>query len=95
MKSSPVVLPPPAKASTVSVSDQMAFTRMMMETFLGDEQQIKLFGRKIEPIPDFRLEMMNQGGGFPKFLRNNSRVRLIEIGLILEAKNAQTSEEDF
>ena len=49
-------------------ADQMSIMRMMMGSFLSDEQQIKVFGRKIEPMPDFRLEMINEGGGFPKFV---------------------------
>ena len=42
--------------------DQMAMMRMMMNTV---EKQIKVFGRKIEPLPDFRLELINEGGSFP------------------------------
>ena len=49
-------------------ADQMSMMRMLMENFSSDEQQIEVFGRKIEPMPDFRLEMINEGGGFPKFV---------------------------
>ena len=46
--------------------DQMKMMRMMMNTFVTEEHQIKMHGRKIEPLPDFRLELINEGGGFPK-----------------------------
>ena len=47
-------------------ADQMSVMRMMMSTFLTKEDQIELYGREIEPMPDFRLELIKKGGGFPR-----------------------------
>jgi len=41
----------------------MAFLRMMTLT-CGEEEQIKMFGRRIEAVPDFRAEVQRDGG-FP------------------------------
>jgi hypothetical protein len=46
-------------------ANQLAMIRMMMNTFITEEKQHKMFGRKIEPMPDFRLELINEGGGIP------------------------------
>jgi hypothetical protein len=43
---------------------QMEMMRKMMNMFMTDRHQIELFGRKIEPMPDFRKELL-QTGGFP------------------------------
>ena len=46
-------------------ADQLRMVRMMTNMFMTEEQQRKAYGRKIEPIPDFRAELMKEGGGFP------------------------------
>ena len=42
-------------------ADQMAMMRTMMGMFLTEEHEIKLYGRKIIPMPDFRRELMTDG----------------------------------
>ena len=44
--------------------DETAKIRMMMKN-LSEEQQIHIFGRRIEPMPDFRLELIHEDGGYP------------------------------
>uniref|UniRef100_A0A7S4AFQ8 Uncharacterized protein n=1 Tax=Pseudo-nitzschia australis TaxID=44445 RepID=A0A7S4AFQ8_9STRA len=46
-------------------ADFLKMMRMMKNTYETEENQIKIYGRKIEPLPDFRLELINEGG-FPK-----------------------------
>lgn len=46
-------------------ADQMALLRMMTTTCLSKEQQIKLFGREIVPLPDYRIELL-QNDCLPK-----------------------------
>lgn len=43
----------------------MKLMRMMMNMFMTEERQIKVYGRKIDPMPDFRQEAIC-GGGFPQ-----------------------------
>jgi hypothetical protein len=60
-------------------ADQLAMIRTMINTFTTEEQQNKMFGRKIEPMPDFRLELINEGGGIPLGVDSawaNKRLRL-------------------
>mmetsp|Transcript_5503 Transcript_5503/g.13790 ORF Transcript_5503/g.13790 Transcript_5503/m.13790 type:complete len:730 (-) Transcript_5503:1325-3514(-) len=47
-------------------ANKLSFMRTMISAFMTEEHEIKLFGRKIEPMPDFRLELIKKGGGFPK-----------------------------
>mgnify|MGYP005857478597 CR=1 FL=1 len=46
-------------------ADQLAMMRMMMNMFLTKCKQVEVFGREIEPLPDFCAELENHGGGFP------------------------------
>lgn len=46
-------------------ADQLRMMRMMMNMFTTDEHQSKIFGRKIEQMPDFYQELRLEGGGFP------------------------------
>lgn len=46
-------------------ADQLGMMRMMMNMFMTDENQSKVFGRKIEPMPNFYQEPRLEGGGFP------------------------------
>ena len=45
--------------------DQMAMSRMMMNQFVMSDpaRQIQIFGRTIEPIPDFYQELQDEGNG--------------------------------
>eukprot|EP00536_Pseudo-nitzschia_multiseries_P008489 jgi/Psemu1/287828/fgenesh1_pg.216_\ len=52
-------------------ADQMQMMRMMMNMFMTEERQIKAFGRKINPLPNFCLEMIREGGGFPKGINHS------------------------
>ena len=45
-------------------ADQLGMMRMMTNMFMTDENQSKLFGRKIEPMPNFYQELL-EGEGFP------------------------------
>ena len=45
-------------------ADQLGMMRMMTNMFMTDENQSKLFGRKIEPMPNFYQELL-EGVGFP------------------------------
>ena len=51
-------------------ADELRMIRMMTNMFMSEEQQFKMFGRKIEPVPDFRAELIKQGGGFPTGVDN-------------------------
>ena len=51
-------------------TDQLRMMRMMTNMFMTEEEQIKMYGRKIEPIPDFRTELIKEGGGFPSGVDN-------------------------
>lgn len=42
-------------------ADQMAMMRMMRTMFMSEENEMKVFGRRIVPMPDFCSEIMNQG----------------------------------
>jgi hypothetical protein len=44
---------------------QLGIIRTMLYMCLTEEHQIEIFGRKIQPLPDFRAELMEEGGGFP------------------------------
>lgn len=46
-------------------ADQMAMMRMMMTMFMTEEQQVALYGRTIDPMPNFQNELMEEGGGLP------------------------------
>ena len=46
-------------------ADQMGMMRMMMNMFMTEEHQIKIYGRKIDPMPNFQDEVMNASGGIP------------------------------
>jgi hypothetical protein len=46
-------------------ADQMGMMRMMMNMFMTEENEIEMFGRVIEPMPDFRMELLSDGGGIP------------------------------
>ena len=46
-------------------ADQLGMMRMMMNMFMTDEHQSKMFGRKVEPTPNFFQELRLEGGGFP------------------------------
>ena len=54
----------PSKEESLN-ADQLSMMRMMMNMFMAEELQIKMYGRKIQPVPDFRAELINAGGGFP------------------------------
>jgi hypothetical protein len=59
-------------------TDQMALMRMMMTTCLSKAQQVHLFGREVTALPDYRLELLQQGTlpkGVDKKWANN-RLRL-------------------
>lgn len=45
-------------------ADQMQMMRMMMNMFMTEKNQIEVFGRKLEPMPNFHQELL-KGGGFP------------------------------
>jgi hypothetical protein len=51
-------------------ADQLRMMNMMTNMFMTEEQQFKMYGRKIQPIPDFRAELMEEGGGFPTGVDN-------------------------
>lgn len=51
-------------------ADQLGMMRMMMNMFMTDENQSKVFGRKIEPMPNFYKELRLEGGGFPHGVDN-------------------------
>lgn len=46
-------------------ADQMGMMRLMMNMFMTEEHQVKLYGRKIDPMPNFHMEMMNEPGNIP------------------------------
>jgi len=46
--------------------DMLGSVRRMMDKFMTPEREIQVFGRKIDPMPDFYEELRNQGGGIPK-----------------------------
>ncbi|CAJ1962284.1 unnamed protein product [Cylindrotheca closterium] len=46
-------------------ADSMAAMRMMMNMFMTEEHQMKIYGRKIKPLPDFLGELRDDGGGLP------------------------------
>lgn len=46
-------------------ADQLGMMRMMMNMFMTEENQSEMFGRKIEPMPNFLQELRLEGGGFP------------------------------
>jgi hypothetical protein len=59
--------------------DMMAMMRQMTSMFLSKQQQIQIFGREIDPMPDYRAEVM-QAGGFPvgvdhKWAHDRLRIR--------------------
>lgn len=56
-----LITPAPKECAS---ADQMALMRSMMKMFMTEEHEIKMFGRKIEPMPDFRMELI-QECGFP------------------------------
>lgn len=67
------------KAGDFASADEMALVRQMMSMFLGKEQQIQMFGREIDPMPDFLAEVI-QEGGFPLGVDSkwaNDRLRII------------------
>jgi len=39
--------------------------RIIVNMFMSDENQHKVFGRNIEPMTDFYQELKTEGGGFP------------------------------
>ncbi|CAJ1966750.1 unnamed protein product [Cylindrotheca closterium] len=45
--------------------DKMEQLRTMMDAFLTEEQKFQIFGRKIQPMPNFFYELRDDGGGFP------------------------------
>jgi hypothetical protein len=47
-------------------ADQLGMFRAMMEMFMTPAMQIKAYGRTIDPMPDFRAELLQKGGGFPR-----------------------------
>ena len=49
------------RGDTLMNADQLGFMRMMMNMFMTEERQIQLYGRKIEPLPDFSMEMKKRG----------------------------------
>jgi len=46
-------------------ADQLRQFRTMMNMFMTEEVQINMYGRKIDPVPDFLAELVDGGGGFP------------------------------
>jgi tetratricopeptide (TPR) repeat protein len=52
------------KAKSYAGANQLGFLNMMIEQ-LPIEKQKKVFGRRIEPMVDFRFELGKYGGGFP------------------------------
>lgn len=52
------------KAKSYAGADGLGFLNMMTE-MMPPEKQRKMFGRKIEPMLDFRFELGKYGGGFP------------------------------
>ena len=50
-------------AKTSMNADQLEMMRTMMSMLLTDEQKVKVFGRQIKPLPDFRKELQNEGYG--------------------------------
>jgi hypothetical protein len=45
--------------------NQLGMFRTIVESSLTPEMQIKAYGRTIDPMPDFRAELLQKGGGFP------------------------------
>ena len=52
------------KAKSYAAADEVGLLNMMTEMMPPDKQR-KMFGRKIEPMFDFRFELGKYGGGFP------------------------------
>lgn len=46
-------------------ADQMAIMRMMTNMFMTEEHQVAMYGRTIDPMPNFQNELMQEGGGLP------------------------------
>ncbi|KAL3935281.1 MAG: hypothetical protein SGBAC_009170 [Bacillariaceae sp.] len=46
--------------------DSMTAKRKMLDMIMTEEMQIKMYGRKIKPMPDYCSELRADGGGFPK-----------------------------
>ncbi|KAL3942544.1 MAG: hypothetical protein SGBAC_003290 [Bacillariaceae sp.] len=65
--------------------DSMAAMRMMMNMFTTEEQQLKMYGRKIKPLPDFCSELRDNGGGFPKDVSPNWANRYLRTAFELSS----------
>jgi len=54
------------RTEDVAQVDQLRMLRLMVDQGMTEEHQIKIYGRKIEPLPDFRAELLHESGNrFP------------------------------
>lgn len=47
-------------------ADQLNMMRSMMDMFMTDEMEIKIYGRKITKVPNFVSEVLHEGGNLPR-----------------------------
>ena len=81
-------------------ADSLAAIRLMMNMFMTEEHQIKIFGRKIKPLPDFGDELRNEGGGFPigvnsKWANRYLRTAFEQSSLLPHTHEMHFKSEDY